>query len=217
MSLEIEEEGASLSITEVRVLACLMEKELTVPDSYPLTLNSLVLACNQKSNREPEMHIDEGEVGRTTKVLEERGLAQVEYGERARRIMHKMCRAYNLDKRQQSLLTIMMLRNPQTLNDLKTRTKRMVEFADNEDVLQTLESLNDGELTLMKHLPRGAGQREDRYTHLLCGDVAVSTPPVQANISSIAAPDQDQITTLKSEITALTERVALLEAKLSDR
>ena len=209
------EQGAVFTVTEARVLASLMEKELTVPDSYPLTLNSLVLACNQKSNREPTMHIDEGAVGHTTKILEERGLIHIEYGERARRIAHKMRSGFNLDQRQQALLTVMMLRSPQTLNDLKTRTKRMVEFEDNNELLQVLESLNDRAEPLMQHLPRGSGQREDRYTHLLCGEVEVSTrtSPVSA-IST--TPDSDLVVELKSDILALTARVEALEAKLLD-
>lgn len=212
------EQGAVFTVTEARVLASLMEKELTVPDSYPLTLNSLVLACNQKSNREPTMHIDEGAVGHTTKILEERGLIHIEYGERARRIAHKMRSGFNLDQRQQALLTVMMLRSPQTLNDLKTRTKRMVEFEDNNTLLQVLESLNDRAEPLMQHLPRGSGQREDRYTHLLCGEVEVSTrtSPVSANLSAISTPDSDLVVELKSDILALTARVEALEAKLLD-
>ena len=216
---EIElEDKPQFTAIEARVLASLMEKELTVPDNYPLTLNSLVLACNQKSNREPMMNLSEGEVGHTTKVLEERGLIHVEYGDRARRIAHKMRSSFSLDQRHQALLTVMMLRSPQTLNDLKTRTKRMVEFEDNDALLQVLESLNDRDESLMQHLPRGAGQREDRYTHLLCGEVEVADrkSPVSANLSAVLAPDNDQVAELKSEITALTARVEALEAKLSD-
>lgn len=171
---ETSELPAALSATEARVLASLMEKELTVPDNYPLTLNSLTLACNQKSNREPVMHLPEGEVGHTAKELASRGLLRIEYGERVHRFEHSVRKAWTLDKRQQALLTVMMLRAPQTLNELKVRSKRMVEFESHEDILLTLESLNnERDEAMMLHLAKGAGQREDRYTHLLCGDVVV--------------------------------------------
>jgi len=203
------DQPAFLTTIEARVLACLMEKELTVPDNYPLTLNSLTLACNQKSNREPMMQLAEGEVGHTAKALAERGLAKIEYGERAHRFEHSARKALSLNKAEQALLCVMMLRTPQTLNELKVRTKRMVEFTDHDAIEQAIEHMNARDEALVIHLPKGPGQREDRYSHLLCGAVEIQmtkaasafTPPV----------DEDKLSMLEARIEALEARIVQLE------
>jgi len=210
----VEEQAALLSAKEARVLACLMEKELTVPDNYPLTLNSLTLACNQKSNREPVMHLAEGEVGHLAKELASRDLIRIEYGERVHRFEHKIRKAMSLDKRQQALLTIMLLRAPQTLNELKVRSKRMVEFESHDDILLTLVSLNERDQAIMQHLPKGPGQREDRYTHLLCGKVEFAQ--AQSAQEFIPPGDQSKISELEEKIQALMKRVEILEARLAE-
>jgi uncharacterized protein YceH (UPF0502 family) len=207
------EKTALFSASQARVLACLMEKELTVPDNYPLTLNSLTLACNQKSNREPIMQLTEGEVGHIAKELAARDLVRIEYGERVHRFEHRVRQAMSLDKRQQALLTEMMLRAPQTLNELKVRTKRMEEFASHEEILLTLESLNERDEATMLHLSKGAGQREDRYTHLLCGTVELA--PAQAGREFTPPEAQNKISELEEKIRQLTGRVEALEAKLA--
>ena len=194
--------------TEARVLACLMEKQLTVPDNYPLTLNALTLACNQKSNREPRMQLSEGEVGHIAKILQSRGFVNIEYGERAHKFEHTARKALNLDQRQQALLTIMLLRAPQTLNDLKTRSKRLANFTDIDDVLRTLESLNERDQPLVQHIPKGPGQREDRYTHLLCGPADIK----KAAPEFITSSDNDSLTDLHTKIDNLEQRIARLEA-----
>ena len=170
----LETSTAMFSGNEARVLASLMEKELTVPDNYPLTINSLVLACNQKSNREPVMKLTEGEVGHIARTLADRGFIKLQYGDRAQKVEHRVRENLNIDIPQQALLTVMMLRAPQTLNDLKTRTSRMTDFEDLEDIQLHLEMLNDREEKLMQLIPKGPGQREDRYTHLLCGEVEIT-------------------------------------------
>ncbi len=212
---EKDENGGALALTpiEARVLACLMEKELAVPDSYPLTLNSLTLACNQKSNREPVMKITEGEVGHASNTLQDRDLVKVEYGGRTKHFMHNARRTLNLDNSQQALLTVMMLRAPQTLNDFKVRTKRMVSFADNDDILLTLESLNERESPLMQHIAKGRGQREDRYTHLLCGEVEFEVPQSQPESPPVVA--EPGLTILEQKVEALTKRVEALENLLN--
>lgn len=206
-----KEQTALFTLNEARVLACLMEKELTVPDNYPLSLNSLTLACNQKSNREPKMQLPEGEVGHLAKTLETRGFVSIEYGERVHKFEHKARKSLTLDKRQQSLLTVMMLRTPQTLNDLKVRTKRMATFEDNDDILLTLESLNEREEPMMLQLPKGAGQREDRYTHLLCGEVELNSTSITPSFTP--AEDVSNLEAMQAEIDALIERVERLEAQ----
>ena len=211
MSTPSTDNTALLTPSEARILACLMEKELTVPDSYPLTLNSLTLACNQKSNREPVMHLSEGEVGHTAKTLAERGLLKIEYGERAHRFEHQVRKQWSLDKKQQALLTVMMLRAPQTLNDLKTRSKRMADFNSLDEIELTLESLNDDERAMMLHLPRGPGQREDRYTHLLCGP-----PEETASVSPEFAPpaNDNAISALEEKLAELEKRIEAMESRL---
>jgi len=156
---------------EARVIACLMEKQLTTPNNYPLTLNSLLLACNQKSNRDPVMHLTEGQVGHTVNTLKDRGLIDIDYGGRSNHISHRLVNALELSKKKQSILTVLMVRAAITLNDIKTRTQRMVEFDDLNDVHATLDKMMGGENPLVVCLPKAAGSREDRYTHLLCGEV----------------------------------------------
>ncbi len=208
------EQAALLSAKEARVLACLMEKELAVPDNYPLTLNSLTLACNQKSNREPVMHLAEGEVGHLAKELASRDLIRIEYGERVPRFEHMIRKTMSLDKRQQALLTIMLLRAPQTLNELKVRSKRMVDFESHDDILLTLVSLNERDQAIMQHLPKGSGQREDRYTHLLCGEVKFAQ--AQSTQEFIPPRDPSKISELEEKIQDLMARVEALETKLAE-
>lgn len=209
---EAEAKSALLTANEARVLASLMEKELTVPDNYPLTLNALTLACNQKSNRDPKMSLPEGEVGHIAKILQERDFVRIEYGERAQKYEHTARKALTIDKKQQALLTVMILRAPQTVNDLKVRTKRMVAFEDDDEILLTLESLNEFGEQRMLHIPRGAGQREDRYTHLLCGEVKITQKkpdPVPARPG-----DNNKLDALQVKINELTKRIEALEEKL---
>ncbi len=208
-----EQSQVYFSPTEARVIACLMEKELTVPDTYPLTLNSLTLACNQKSNRDPQIALPEGEVGHLAKALSERQLVKIEYGERAHKFEHDIRKQFGLDKRQQSLLTVMMLRAPQTLNDLKVRTARMAKFDDLDDILLTLESLNESELPLMQHLPKGPGQREDRYTHLLCGGVEATIAAAKPTFNPPAS--DDAIERLEQRINDLEQRLSDIEQNIS--
>jgi len=207
----LEEPSANyFTLQEARVMGVLMEKQLTVPDSYPLTLNSLTLGCNQKSNREPQMSIHEGEVGHIARTLdEERGLVRIEYGERAHRFEHKMRSALNLSKEQQAILTVLLLRGPQTLNDLKARTQRSLHTNDLDQIQLIVDSLietQDPQIAI--HLPKGPGQREDRYTHLLCGEIDVKK---ELNTPPTFEPPVDQITELLDRIAALETRVSELE------
>lgn len=207
---ENQNQAAFLSVTEARVLGCLMEKELTVPDNYPLTLNSLTLACNQKSNREPMLHLAEGEVGHTAKELASRDLIKIEYGERAHRFEHNARKVLSLNKAEQALLCVMMLRSPQTLNELKVRTKRMFEFSDHDEIERAIDHMNERDEVLIQHIPKGPGQREDRYTHLLCGEVKVS----QSNPETDFTPpvDEDRLGALEARVAALEARMAVLES-----
>ncbi len=168
--------GVILDGIEARVLGSMMEKELTTPDYYPLSLNALVNACNQKSNREPATAYDEQTVREAVERLRHKGLATVLTGSEHRvpKYGHRVYETLNLGRREVAVLTPMLLRGPNTLNELKTRTERMYEFDDGEAVLGAIHKLESHEGgALAAELPRMPGMRETRYTHLLCGEPAM--------------------------------------------
>jgi len=204
---ESQEPTAFFTPIEARVIAALMEKHLTTPNNYPLTMNSLANACNQKSNREPVMNLTEGQIGHTVNDLKERKLAGLEYGDRASKITHRVCTELYLDRKQQAILTVLMLRKPQTLNDIKTRTARMVDFADTQDLHDTINSLINRENPLATLIPKGAGRREDRYAHTLCGTVEIEETHKEPAPLPTTSNDEDRF-------KALEDRLAILEAKL---
>ncbi len=201
-------EGRFSSI-EIRVLGSLIEKQATSPETYPLTLNALVLACNQKTSREPVMNLTPGQVGQALRNLESQEMARLQMGSRADRWEHRVDKALELVPAQLVLMGLMFLRGPQTLSELLTRSNRLYAFEDVDQVQHQLERLVSRELAL--HLPRQAGQREDRYTHAL-GD--------PAEIEAIlAARQQDgghrSASVADERIEALEARVAALEARLA--
>jgi len=196
---------------EARIIACLMEKHLTTPNNYPLTLNSLLLACNQKSNREPVMNLTEGQVGHTVNTLKDRDLIGIDYGGRSNHISHRVMNALKLNKKKQSILTVLMLRAPLTLNDIKARTNRMVEFEDANEIHQILEDMMGGDRPLVVCIPKAAGSREDRFTHLLCGDIEMEESPKQQTFTRVNVTKQ---TKLEDRVTALEEKVEQLMQRL---
>ena len=161
-----------ISAVEARVLGCLIEKEATTPEAYPLTANAVVLACNQKNNREPVMELEPGEVGHTLREMGDKGLIGFVHGARAQRYEHRFAQAYSVTARQQALLSVLLLRGPQTLAELHVRSERLAAPADVDEVRQTLERLMQRAPALVVKLGRAHGQREDRYMHLLCGPVS---------------------------------------------
>ena len=192
---------------EARVIGALMEKHLTTPQNYPLTTNSLVNACNQKSNHEPVMKLTEGQIGHTVNALVERKLAGIDYGERANKITHRACNELDIDRKQQALLTVMLLRSSQTLNDLKTRTARMVEFDDLNDLNASLDAMINRETPLAVLIPKGSGRREERFTHLLCGEIDISA--IEKDQTVVALPEMDS-----ERLDAIEARLAVIEEKL---
>jgi hypothetical protein len=199
-----------LDATQARVVGCLVEKALTTPESYPLTLNALVVACNQKTSREPVMELEQGVVGHAVRQLEDRGVVRVVHGARALRYEHRFDEAYTLTPRQRAVLCLLMLRGPQTLGELHARSDRLATLPSIDDVRDTVERLAARTPPLVLRLPRGPGQREDRYAHLLCGEAsaraAAPTAPDPAPAPG-GAPDA-----LLARIEALEARVAALEA-----
>ncbi|KFJ89844.1 hypothetical protein JF55_22320 [Pseudomonas sp. 1-7] len=200
-----------LHAIEVRILGCLIEKQLTTPETYPLTLNAVQLACNQKTSREPLMNLETGEVGRYLRSLEGRQLVHLVMGSRADRWEQRCDKQLELVKPQTVLLGLLLLRGPQTLNELLTRSNRMHDFDDVAEVQHQLERLIGRGLAVL--LPRQSGQREDRYMHLL-GEPAdlesllASHPTTRGEA---AAPNEDRLVELETRIAALEERLARLE------
>jgi uncharacterized protein YceH (UPF0502 family) len=203
-----------LTPVEARILGSLAEKAATTPDTYPLTLNNLVLACNQKTAREPVTNLSPGEIGHALRQLEPRGLVKSEYGARAERYHHRIDRVFDLTPAQGSLMALLLLRGPQTLHELLSRSERMHRFAGTEDVRHALERLAERETPLVRRLPRGSGQREDRYAHLLCGEPAM--PERDDDAPAARGQDGQATDALLARIEALEARVAALEAAASD-
>jgi uncharacterized protein YceH (UPF0502 family) len=205
------DDAPMLTDVEARILAALMEKQLTTPDAYPLTVKSLLSACNQKSNREPVTDYQQGETVRVLRELETRKFVRYEMGARSERYEQRLTHELSISKKQQALLTVMMLRGPQTINELQTRTQRMFEFQDNEDLAISLERMTQGDEPLAVLIPRSAGQREDRYGHLLCGvpempiSAAGSTGGASRNKNAEIAALQQEVSQLRIELDRLYE------------
>ncbi|WP_345425448.1 YceH family protein [Halioxenophilus aromaticivorans] len=195
-----------LSAIDARILGVLMEKQLTTPDQYPLTLNSLVTACNQKTSREPVSSYSSGEVGSSLNELRNNKLVEVEYGSRAERYHQKLSRVLGLDKRKQAILTIMLLRGPQTAGDLLTRSQRMAEFDGIADMEELLETLCNKSQPMIMRIAKRAGQRDDRYMHLLCGEI---------DLSSLPEPSASAAGSATASNAELVKRVEVLERKLA--
>lgn len=217
MSSEIETPFSNepLSAVEVRLLGSLIEKQATTPESYPLTLNALVLASNQKTSREPVMNLTPGQVGQGMRVLEGRGLARLVMGSRADRWEQRAEKTLELVHGQLILLGLLLLRGPQTLNELLTRSGRMHEFDDVEQVQHNLERLAARGLVTL--IPRQSGQREDRYMHLLgekadLDELLAARQSAPERSESRAASDS-RIELLEARVAELEERLARLEAR----
>src|SRR5437899_5169461 len=168
-----------LSDNEARVLGSLVEKDITTPDYYPLTLNALVNACNQKSNREPVMNLNEEMVRQALHSLNEKGLSGTASAADSRvpKFEHRMQEAFNFTRRETAVMCVLMLRGPQTPGELRGRTERMHRFEDLTEVQSTLQRLVQREPPLVKMLRREPGTKEARYVHLLSGDVKGGESP----------------------------------------
>lgn len=199
-----------LNAIEARILGSLVEKEATTPEAYPLTANAVVLACNQKNNREPVMELESGAVGHALREMDARRLVRSVEGARAQRYEHRFAQAYSITRPQQALLSVLLLRGPQTAAELHARCERLAAFADLEQVRDTLERLVTRTPAMVVNLGRGAGQREDRYMHLLCG-------PVSAEEQFASVAKTVAVTTrssLEARIDALEAVVTALQAEV---
>lgn len=202
-----EESGPMLTALEARVLGSLMEKQLTTPDAYPLTLNSLVTACNQKTSREPVMKLENGEVQHCLNKLRDRSLVEVEYGSRADRYRQRLSRTLHQSKAEHAIFAVMILRGPQTVSELYTRTQRMFEFEGLNDVEDLLDKLLGRLKPLIQKMPRQPGMREDRYMHLLCGE----PEPMAHQPPSRTVESRDE---LEERVEVLERQVAVLLKEL---
>lgn len=206
-----------LDAIEARLLGCLVEKEATTPEQYPLTENAALQAANQKTSREPVMALDAGEVGHGLRGLEAKGLVRRVDGSRALRFEHIAARALELTRAQLAALALLLLRGPQTIAELMARTERLHAYANGDELQHALERLAARGFVLA--LPKAPGQREGRWAHLLCGPVDW-TPPTQRAAPSSASGDEEgeapAIDALLSRIAALEARVAVLEARLAE-
>jgi uncharacterized protein YceH (UPF0502 family) len=207
-----------LSAAEARVLGCLVEKEATTPDYYPLSLNALMNACNQRSNREPVMDLDEDAVRQALHGLEDLRLAGPARGSDSRvtKYEHWLGEAFNFSRAETALMCVLLLRGPQTPGELRGRTERMHRFEEIGDVVGGLEKLIQREPALVAVLPRQPGSREARYAHLLSGAVSAAEI-VPASAAAAASPEQDgRIAQLEGTVEELRKEVVELRKKIED-
>ena len=206
----------TLTAIQVRVLGCLMEKKESTPDQYPLTLNSLRNACNQKSSRNPVVNYSEGEVGHTIRELEALELVREHWGARVLKYEHFANKILDLHSRGIALLCVMMLRGPQTLGELKTHSHRLFDFDDLDDVQFALQQLINHEPSLAIALPRQTGQKEGRYAHLLSGEPDIPAPATYAAPVESSTELETRVTELEAELQVLQDRLTTIEARLPD-
>lgn len=199
-----------LDATEARVLGCLIEKEATTPDIYPLTVNAAHSAANQKTARDPVMNLDPGEVNRGLRALEQKGLAKQVFSSRAERYEHRAAAFFDVPRQQIALIGLLLLRGPQTVYELFARSERLHRFADAEDVRHQLERLIQRQLIVQ--IARAPGQREERYAHLLSGPVDASVPYTRDGDEAGAG---ERGGALEARVQALEAEVAELRAQLA--
>lgn len=198
-----------LLAAELRVLGVLMEKQLTTPDQYPLTVNSVITACNQKSSRDPVTNYHQGDVQRCLNELEEKNFVRKEYGSRTDKYTQHFIAQLELGKKQQAILCIMMLRGPQTLSELYTRTQRMNVFSDKDELNHCVDRLCEREIPYAMRL--GApGQRGERIAHLFSGTPEFTASAPASIRSAAPALDPDTLAILEMDIDALKETVRKL-------
>ena len=212
-----------LTDVEARVLGALIEKSVTTPDVYPLSLGALTAACNQTTNREPVLRLDEQEVAQSVVALRRRNLVRAiqPSGARVTKFQHLLADAWNLDARELAVLAVLMLRGPQTLGELHARTARLAAFVDAAAVEATLDVLiARAPEALVVRLPRRPGQKEGRYAHLASGEVTVADSHDRAAASVEAPPsggvDDARLAALERTVDELRDELASLRRELAE-
>ena len=210
-----------LNEPETRVLGSLIEKDITTPDYYPLSLNALVNACNQKNNRDPVMNLDEDAVRQALVTLQEKRLAgpTSSADSRVTKYEHRLQEVFNFTRGETAVLCVLLLRGPQTPGELRGRTERMHRFEDLTELQSTLQRLMQREPPLVRILPRQPGTKESRYRHLLAGaaqdvpDVTQAPTPVFVHGNSV---DSDRVTRLEDELARLKKELAEIKQQFAD-
>ena len=214
-----------LSEIETRVLGSLIEKDITTPDYYPLSLNALVNACNQKNNRDPVMTLEEETVRHALNTLQEKRLAGPASGadSRVTKFEHRLQEVFNFDRREIAIVCVLLLRGPQTPGELRSRTERMYQFEALDDIISTLDRLAQREPPLARVLPRQPGMKESRYTHLFSGKPTVSDAAGTESVASQASPPAnagtisviDRLASLEEEVAHLRQELAEVQQQLA--
>ncbi|ANO34390.1 YceH family protein [Vibrio breoganii] len=207
-----------LSPLEARIIGCLIEKEVTTPDYYPLSLNSLTTACNQKSNRDPVMELSDAEVLDGINALTDRRLVNDEssFNSRTAKYRHRFCNTefgdLQFSAQEKAIVCVMLLRGAQTPGEIRTRTNRLAQFADVKEVEATLDKLANLDTPIVVKLPREPGKRESRYQHLFCGEVDIEALATATAVSSVKTPTAEKLEALEQEVASLKSEVAELRA-----
>ncbi len=211
-----------LSEVEVRVLGALVEKETTTPEYYPLSLNALVNACNQKSNRDPVMNLDENAVRGAVRALTERAMVRSASGDsRVAKFEHRLNELYNFHRHELAVLCALLLRGPQTPGELRTRAERMYAFEDLDAVHAALNLLMRREPPLVRVLPRQSGTKESRYMHLFAGDVGPGQSVSEGDSDSggqreeASSANSDRIRELEEEVGELRRELETLREQFA--
>ena len=207
-----------LNAAEARVLGALVEKDITTPDYYPLSLNALINACNQKNNREPVTNFDEETVRLALRNLSDKRLAGTAGGadSRVTKYEHRLQEVFNFTRPETAILCVLLLRGPQTPGELRGRTERMHRFEDLDEVLSGLQQLMRREPPLAKALGRRPGTKEIRYAHLLSGDVEAWEPAAETASFSPGSADAERMIQLEEQVAALRNEVAELKQQMAE-
>ena len=212
--------STTLNEIEVRVLGSLVEKQLTTPEYYPLTLNALTAACNQKSNRDPVMSLGETEIQAAIDHMRDMNLVYLFYGSGSRTVKYKhmLPSVYELDPAGTAVMTVLMLRGPQTIGEIRDRTGRLFEFRDLNEVQAALDELSKRDEPLIVKLERQTGQKEARYAHLLSGEIDVSKLPAPAERSAGGggSASGERIEKLEGEVERLSSELAEFKAMFEE-
>ncbi|HUA16218.1 MAG TPA: YceH family protein [Verrucomicrobiae bacterium] len=207
-----------LTEIEARVLGSLIEKDITTPDYYPLSLNALVNACNQKNNRDPVMALDEPTVRDALSALQEKRLAGPAGGadSRVTKFEHRLQEVFNFDRREIAIVCVLLLRGPQTPGEIRSRTDRMYHFETLDDVISTLDRLAQREPSLARMLPRQPGTKESRYMHLFSGEPAESSAAHMPVLpASTATSNGDRLAALEEEVARLRSELLDVQSQLA--
>lgn len=209
---------ATLNETQIRVLGSLVEKQLTTPEYYPLTLNALAAACNQKSNRDPVMSLGETEIMTAVDRLRDINLVYLYYGtgSRAVKYKHMLPGVYELEPPDVAVMAVLMLRGPQTIGEIRERTGRLHEFGGLNEVQETLDGLTRRDTPLIVKLERQAGQKEARFAHLLGGEIDVSKLAFAHEKPSASGADGNRIEKLEQEVERLSTELAEFRATFDE-